>query len=277
MTSPRVGLFALNMDPTAGPAAAARVARLAEELGYDSLWVGEHVVLPDPRRPPSPMEPTAAILDPLISLAFLAAHTDRIRLGTGIVILPQRHPLVLAKELASLDVLSGGRLIFGLGVGYLEPELAAIGVPMASRGRRSDEYLEAMQALWTMERPAYEGRFVSFSGVDAHPRPVQRPLPVVVGGEGDAAWRRAARYGHGWYGFRLDPEQTAEAVRALAAAPRPDGLPRLEISVTPPPGPIDADLVARYAAAGVDRLILFPRARTLAELERFVRDHAPTR
>ncbi len=134
---PSVGLFGLNHN--AGPEALARFAPLAEELGYDSLWMGEHVVVPDPRRPPSPMEPDEPIHDPLVALAFAAAHTRRIRIATGIVILPQRNPVVLAKQLASLDAVSGGRLIFGMGVGYLEPEMTAVGVPMERRGARADE------------------------------------------------------------------------------------------------------------------------------------------
>src|SRR5438270_604003 len=173
--TPKLGLFAVNMRPTVEPEAAAWLGRLAEELGYESLWAGEHVVLPDPQRLPSPMPPTEPILDPLVSLTFLAAQTTRLRLGTGIIVLPQRNPVVLAKELASLDVLSGGRLLFGMGVGYLEPELAAAGVPMQDRGRRAEEYLEAMHALWTMTSPSYSGRFVSFSGVNAYPRPAQEP------------------------------------------------------------------------------------------------------
>src|SRR5262249_50566535 len=155
---------------------------LAEELGYDSLWMGEHIVVPDPHVRPSPMQPTDPILDGVAALAFLAGITERIRLATGIVILPQRNPLVVAKQLASVDVVSGGRVTSGSGVGYLGPAMAAIGVPRERRGARADEYLAAMRALWEADQPAYEGEFVSFSGVNAYPRPVQRPVPVIVGG-----------------------------------------------------------------------------------------------
>ena len=259
--TPKLGLFAVNMRPTVEPEAAAWLGRLAEELGYESLWAGEHVVLPDPQRPPSPMPPTEPILDPLVSLTFLAAQTTKLRLGTGIIVLPQRNPVVLAKELASLDVLSGGRLLFGMGVGYLEPELAAAGVPMQDRGRRAEEYLEAMQALWTMTSPSYSGRFVSFSGVNAYPRPVQEPLPVVMGGHGPAAYRRAVQRAHGWYGFRMDPSAAAFHIGKLAEAARryersPE-LGPLEISVTPPMA-LDAGIVSRYAEIGVHRLIVMP-------------------
>src|SRR3954468_25106181 len=133
MDEPTIGLFSANMHACATATGAATVARLAERLGYDSLWAGEHVVVPSPRVEPSPMDPDEPILDPLVALAHLAGQTDRIALGTGIIILPQRNPLVRAKQVATLDVLTGGRLILGLGVGYLEPEMRAVGVPMAGR------------------------------------------------------------------------------------------------------------------------------------------------
>src|SRR5262245_55428050 len=159
----KFGLFGINMGPCSAPGAASRVARAAEEAGFESLWTGEHVVLPDPQAPPSPVPPLEPMLDPTVALTFLAAHTKTIRLGTGIIILPQRNPLVLAKELASLDVLSGGRLIFGIGIGYLEPEFAALGIPFADKGARTEDYVKAMIAIWSMEKPAYSGRFAKFS------------------------------------------------------------------------------------------------------------------
>src|SRR6266571_2988804 len=134
-------------------AAIPRLPRAAEAAGFESLWGGEHVVLPDPQAPPSPMAPHEPILDPVIALTYCAAVTTRVRLGTGIIILPQRNPLVLAKELASLDRLSNGRLIFGVGVGYLEPEFQALGAPFRDRGRVTDDYLAAIRAIWTQEKP----------------------------------------------------------------------------------------------------------------------------
>jgi probable F420-dependent oxidoreductase len=179
-------------------------------------------VVPDPRVAPSPMEPEDPILDGLITLAFLAAHTERVRLATGIVILPQRNPVVLAKQLASLDVVTGGRLTFGMGVGYLQPEMEAVGVPMERRGARAAEYLGAMRALWEHERLSFDGEFISFSGVNAHPRPLQRPLPVVMGGYSPAVHRRAARDAQGWYGFFLDPDAAAEPIESIRlASPMP--------------------------------------------------------
>jgi probable F420-dependent oxidoreductase len=232
------------------------------------------------------MDPEDPILDGIVSLAFLAGTTERIRLATGIVILPQRNPVVLAKQLASLDVLSGGRLIFGMGVGYVEPEMSAVGVAMERRGARAVEYLAAMRALWEQERPTFEGEFVAFSGVNAYPRPLQRPLPVVIGGHSAAAHRRAAAHADGWFGFFIDRDQTAEQVaglrRALAGTGRRES--ELEVSVTPR-GRIDAEAVAAFAELGVDRLVLMPRGafersddpEAADEVEKFVRDHAPDR
>ena len=135
----KLGLFGINFGPCADPAAAARVATAAEAAGFESVWTGEHVVLPDPQAPPSPAPPETPMLDPAVALAHVAAHTRALRLGTGIVILPQRNPLVLAKELASVDVVSGGRLVFGLGAGYLKAEFDALGASFADRGARTSE------------------------------------------------------------------------------------------------------------------------------------------
>jgi probable F420-dependent oxidoreductase len=275
---PTIGLFAINSHACAAPDASARVAVLAERLGYDSLWAGEHVVVPSPRVTPSPMEPDEPILDPLVALAHVAAHTERIRLGTGVIILPQRNPLVLAKQVASLDVLCGGRLIFGLGVGYLEPEMRAIGVPMEGRGGRADEYLAAMRALWEDEAPAHRGRYAEFEGVDAHPRPVQQPLPVVVGGHTAAAHRRAARSADGWYGFLVGLRAMAEQRDLMHAAIEEAGRERpLQVSVTPSRR-LDQEVVEAYSDLGVDRLIVAPPVGlSLDDLLEFVESNAPTR
>ncbi|PYM27860.1 MAG: LLM class F420-dependent oxidoreductase [Candidatus Rokuibacteriota bacterium] len=273
------GLFSINAYACCEPAVAARVARAAEAAGFDSLWGGEHVVLPDPQAPPSPMAPHEPILDPVIALTYCAAVTSRVRLGTGIIILPQRNPLVLAKELASLDALSGGRLIFGVGVGYLEAEFRALGAPFEQRGAVADDYLAAMRAIWSQDTPAHRGRFVSFAGVQAYPRPVQRPHPpIVIGGRTPPAFRRAVEQGHGWYGFALDPARTATALEGLreaaARVARPAHLGPLEISVTPARGTtIDAATAHEYARLGVHRLILMPPPKLDADgLERFVAD-----
>jgi probable F420-dependent oxidoreductase len=259
----KFGLFAVNMYACSYPETAIQVAKLAEAAGFESLWAGEHVVLPSPQVPRSPMAPHDRILDPIVALTYLAAHTSRVRLGTGIIILPQRNPLVLAKELASLDELCGGRLICGIGVGYLEPEFRALGIPFTDRGKRTDDYLAAMRAIWTQPKPAYHGRFVSFEGVQAHP---QRNIPVVIGGESPPAYRRAVESAHGWYGFHLDVKETAHALAALRQArehsARPQVLGDLEISITPAE-PLTLEDVKRFADLGVHRLIVMPLHRML--------------
>jgi probable F420-dependent oxidoreductase len=272
----KFGLHSVNLHTCGYPDTAARLARAAEAAGFESLWVADHVVLPDPPVLQRPMAPDMRLLDPLVMLTFYAALTTRIRLATGVIVLPQRQPLVLAKQLASLDALSNGRLMFGLGVGWCEPEFQALGVPFEHRGSRGDDYLAAMRAIWTQEKPVYHGRFVTFSGVQAQPQPVQRPTPpIIVGGRAPAAFRRAVEYGHGWYGFGLDVEQTARDLEALRQAEkryhRPADLGKLEISITPPSYDVDQETVKRYAAVGVDRLVLRPQP-TLdsAGLEQFV-------
>ena len=159
----KFALFGINVGPCADPDVALRVAQAAEEHGLESVWTGEHVVLPDPQVPPSPVPPEVPFLDPAVALAYIAAGTTQLRLGTGIIILPQRNPVVLAKEMASLDVVSHGRLIFGVGIGYLKPEFDAIGAPFDHKGARSVEFLQAMLALWTQPKPVYQGRFVRFA------------------------------------------------------------------------------------------------------------------
>ncbi len=268
----KIALFGINYGPCADPRNSSQIARAAEAAGFESLWTGEHIVLPDPQVPPSPARPETPFIDSLIALTFVAAHTTTIRLGTGIIILPQRNPVVLAKELASTDVLTEGRLIFGIGVGYLKPEFDAIGAPFDHKGARSEEFLQAMIALWTMDKPEFRGRFVSFGGVNAMPRPVQKPHPeVVFGGHTKEAFSRAARLAKGWYGFALDLETTRQHVEGLKAACKEAGrrFEDLEISVTPSKR-VDRDEARRFADAGVHRLILLHRQNDAAGVLRFV-------
>ena len=266
----KFGLFGINMGPCADADVALRVAQAAEAGGLESVWTGEHVVLPDPQVAPSPVGPEVPFLDPAVALAFVAAGTKTIRLGTGIIILPQRNPLVLAKELASVDVVSRGRLIFGIGIGYLKAEFDALGIPFDHKGARTVEYLQAILAMWTQPRPSYRGRFVSFDGIQAFPHPLQQPHPpIVIGGATPQAFQRAVRYGNGWYGFALDVERTAQCLEGLRAARREHARPRelgeLEISITPA-GKLDRDTVKRFADLGVHRLIVFRPARSEAEV-----------
>ena len=259
----KFGLTQINTGAYSYPTTMIRIAQAAESAGFDSVWASEHVVLPDVQGQQSYMAPEHRILNPVVALTFIAAHTSTIRLGTGVIVLPQHHPLVLAKELASLDVLSGGRVIFGVGVGWAKPEFRALGVPLEDRGRRTDEYLAAMRAIWSEEKPSYNGQFVSFDNVQAYPRPLQHPYPpIIIGGRSPAAFRRAVEVAHGWYGFSLDLEETANAIADLRQAARrysrPDFLGELEISIAPRI-PIDLAVAQRFAELGVHRLILIPR------------------
>lgn len=255
----KIGWFGVGSGALADAAGTGELAAAAEALGYESVWVGEHPVLVDPHEPPSPLPPHSEMLDPVPALAFAAARTSTIRLGTGIVILPLRNPVTLAKEMASIDVLSGGRLDVGIGVGYVPGEYDAMGVDFHTRGRRADEYVDALRTLWHDDRPAIDGEFVSFTGVQCRPQPVQRPLPVHASGMSTAARRRAVARCHGWYGFFLDVDRTREAIdefgRLHDEVERPAELGPLEITITPPPVPVDAALRDAYAALGVHRLV----------------------
>jgi len=276
----KLGLYGINIGPCVDPDVAARVAKAAEDAGFDSVWTAEHVVLPDPQTPESPIPASTPILDPAVALGYVAAHTERIRLGTGIIILPQRNPVVLAKELATVDVLSRGRLIFGLGAGYIPKEFDALGADFAARGERADEYIDAIRCLWTETPPRFEGETIRVRDVDAQPRPVQRPHPpIVVGGMSKPALRRAVARGNGWYGFALDLDATAACVEGLRNAakivPRPDAHGELEISVTPAM-PVDADVLARFEELGVHRLILLGLGASGDDTVRFVETSANT-
>ena len=257
----KLALFGLHRGGSADPDTLARRARRAEDVGFESFWVGDHIALP--ATPPPGGDPSSQPrLEAVVALAYMAAVTTRVRLAIGVIVLPQRQPVLLAKQLTTVDVLSKGRLIVGIGVGYLEPELRALGATLNDRAARTDEYLAAMRALWDEPTPSFTGRFVSFSEVIERPRPIQRPHPpIVIGGHSAAAYRRAVRSGNGWYGWELDPAKTAESLRALrdaaADGERPAALGPLEITITPPSIP-DVDTVRRYADLGVHRLAIQP-------------------
>jgi probable F420-dependent oxidoreductase len=229
---------------------------------------------------PVPAPPETPFLDSIVSLTHVAAVTERLRLGTGILVLPHPNPVVLAKALASLGVVSGGRLIAGFAGGYVEAEFRALGVDFHRRGAITDDSLAAIHALWTEAEPRYAGRFARFGDIRFEPKPVQRPHPpIVIGGQAPAALARAARVGDGWYGFALTVEQCAPIIAELrrlrAATPR--AAQPLEISLTTFE-PLTDDLVGRAAAAGIDRLIVYPLVagdvleRTVQDLgARFIR------
>ena len=206
------------VSPVESPQHAVAFARLAEDCGFESLWTVDHVVMASEYRSVYPYDPSGrspfhahvAQPDPLVWLAYVAAATTRIRLATGVLILPQRNPLVLAKQAATLDRLSSGRLELGIGVGWVKEEADAVGVRFDDRGRRTDEYIEAMRALWSQDEATYHGRTVRFDRVVSEPRPVQAGgVPIVVGGHSKAAARRAGRYGNGFYPLGVDADRLA--------------------------------------------------------------------
>src|SRR5262245_12794738 len=225
------------------------------------------------RDSPVPAPPETPFLDSIVALTRAAAITERIRLGTGILVLPHHNPVVLAKALVSLDVMSKGRVIAGFAGGYVEPEFRALGVEFHRRGAITDDSLRAIRTLWTQEVPCHRGRFAEFGDIRFEPKPAQRPHPpIIVGGMAPAALHRAAREGDGWYGFALTVEQTAPVVAQLnrlrAELGRADA--SFEISLTTFE-PLSPELVAEAERAGIHRLIVFPSVPADA-LEAFVRD-----
>jgi probable F420-dependent oxidoreductase len=268
----KFGLFGMNMRPCVTPEAIAAVSRAAEETGFDSFWGGEHLALPDPPTASTPMPPRTTFVDLCVTIAFAAAHTRTLRFGTGIMILPLRNPVVLAKQLASVDVITGGRFIFGVGISNIEDEYRAIGMPLDNKGKRAEESISLMKTLWSMERAHFRGRFFSLDGVRAEPRPLQEPNPpIIFGGKSSHAYSRTARLGDGWFGYGLDLEATANCITGIRAACNMHrrSFDEIEISVTPK-GELDLELAGRYAELGVARLIVSPRTRDLSEMLRAV-------
>jgi probable F420-dependent oxidoreductase len=259
----KIGLFGVHRGAQAEPDALGRRAQMAEQAGFESVWVGDHISLPMGAQAVAAYPPEQHRLEAISALSFLAAITNRVKLGVGVIVLPQRHPLILAKQLTTVDVLSKGRLIFGIGVGYVESELRALGVSMSERAARTDEYVAAIRAVWDERAPGFSGRFVQWDDLMQTPRPVQQAgPPVVVGGSSAAAYRRALRLAHGFFGHNWTVEETAQRlgeIRALAqTVERPPKLGELEITITPREL-LDIDTARRYADLGVHRLAVLPR------------------
>jgi probable F420-dependent oxidoreductase len=284
----RVGFFAVGIGATVEPGVLRNVAMAAERLGFATLWAPEHVVLVEEyasRYPYSsgqfPGPSNIPIADPFTTLAYVAASTSTIRLGTGICLVPEHNPLVLAKTAATLDRLSGGRLILGAGVGWLAEEFAALGIPFEHRGARTREYIDVMRRLWTEPTSSHAGQFVGFAGVLSYPKPVNaNGIPVWFGGESAAALRRVAEYGDGWIGFKVMPAEAGAKIRRIEELLVANGRRRSDVTlaVSPYTEPITGDDLARYRDAGVDEVALLlsgrPRneAEIIAGLEQLARD-----
>ncbi|MBX6375415.1 MAG: LLM class F420-dependent oxidoreductase [Acetobacteraceae bacterium] len=275
--------FALHFGNNAFPdaAGAARLARLAEAAGFDSVFAVDHVVIPEDYASTYPYSATgrlpgsgaSAYPDPLIWMAFAAAATTRLRFMTGVIILPQRNPLVLAKQVATLDHMSGGRIELGIGVGWLREEFAALGVPFERRGRRADEYVAAMRALWREDGASFAGEFVNFQRVSCNPKPVARSVPIIVGGHSEAAARRAGRLGDGFFpsiGAQVDTMPLLDVVRRAAEAAGRD--PSAVEMITgcpdalPGSGKDPLAAVEERRARGIGRIVL-PVSAFLPDLE----------
>src|SRR5713101_1184333 len=247
----QIGFFAIGIGPSADPELLALAARAVEQCGFHSLWTGEHVVLVSQYASKYPYAQDGRMPLPT---------TKTVRLGTGICLVPEHNPVVLAKQVASLDKLSGGRFDFGVGIGWLAEEFAAVGVPWERRAERTREYLNAMKRLWTEEEPEFKGEFWSFPKVCSYPKPLQKPHPpIIFGGESGPALKRVGEVGDGWFGVNVTPDQAKakiERMRQYAqAAGRDPG--KLHFSVSSGIGaPIGLDEVKRYRDAGVHQVVV---------------------
>lgn len=265
----KFGLMFANAGPFAFPELMAHLATTAENAGFDSIWTVEHVAIPVGYKSEYPYDPSGKIPapenfpipDPLVSLAYVAALTKTIKLATGILILPQRHPLYVAKEVATLDVLSHGRVILGIGVGWLAEEFQALGIPFDERGGRTAETVKAMRSLWKATPEAFKGKYFEWGPLESNPKPVQQPgVPIVVGGHTELAARRAARYGDGFFPGRGDLATLAKLLDVMRDECGKVGRNPKDIEVTAGSYVTDADTLQRMRDLGVARIISMPPA-----------------
>jgi probable F420-dependent oxidoreductase len=252
------------------PAGMTALGAAAEAAGLDSVWTVEHVVVPKGYESQYPYDKSGRmpgsedlpIPDPLIWLAHLAATTTTVHLATGILIVPQRNPLVLAKQVATLDVLSGGRVLLGVGAGWLQEEFAALDIPFEERGRRLDDHIGALRAAWGEQPASFEGEFTRFSDVYSQPRPVGGTVPVIVGGHSRAAARRAGRLGDGFFPAGVDDDELATLIGVMRASAEAAGRDPDAVEITASGlalgGADPLAAVERYAALGVRRMMIGP-------------------
>jgi probable F420-dependent oxidoreductase len=261
----KFGLFIPAASPFVTPETLAKIGQCAEERGIDTLWVPEHVVLfedyasqyPYAEDGRIPSGPGVGMLEPFTSLAFLAAHTKAVRLGTAICLLPQRNPVYSAKEAANIDYLSNGRFEFGIGVGWLREEFDAVNVPWPNRGARTDEYIAVMKALWGDDPSEFHGEFYDLPPCSMFPKPVQSPHPpLVIGGESEAAMRRVARLGDSWHTFNREPHEMPPLLARLDELLAEHGRTRADVTVTASPymKPMSPEIVEGFAETGVDQV-----------------------
>jgi probable F420-dependent oxidoreductase len=259
----KLGLMYANTLAVTGGQVRAQISA-AEHAGYESVWVVEHVVIPKGYESTYPYSRSGKMLggaedfdipDPLVWLSFAAAVSTTIKLATGVLILPQRNPVILAKEVASLDVLSGGRVILGVGSGWLEEEFRTLGASFDDRGARADEYIRVLRTLWSDEVASFAGDFVSFDEVYLRPRPVNRSVPIVIGGHSKRAARRAGELGDGFYPASAAVDELPGLVALARETAERAGRDPAALEITMGSRP-DAASVERLAAAGVDRVVV---------------------
>lgn len=265
----KFGLMFANAGPFTFPEAFETLVKTADEVGIESIWSVEHVVVPvgyESAYPYSadgkmPGPENMPIPDPILPLAYAAAITKNLRLGTGVVILPQRNPLYVAKEMATLDVLSHGRAMLGVGIGWLQEEFEAVGVPFKERAKRTEESIRAIRSLWKSEAEPFEGQFYNWKAVESQPKPVQQPgVPIIIGGHAKGAARRAARCGDGFFPGRGDVETLQMLFAEMRAECEKIGRDPKEIELTAGTPVTDLDSVKRFADLGVSRMIIPPPA-----------------
>ena len=258
----KLGIHIPQIGRKAGPEAIRRGARQAEDLGYDNIWVNDHLAIPHD----APYPHSKSFYEPLITLTWAAAATSRVELGTSVLILPIRIPAHLAKELATLDLLSDGRLILGVGVGWMEAEFDAMGVPFHDRGARTDDIINILRACWGEDPISYRPTTVTaaLDGIRALPQP-ERKIPIWVGGNSKPALRRAKALGDGWHGTRVPIDQIDPIVEDLRAARGKDFVVSMRLFWDPLEDDQNAlkEMADGYATSGVDALILEPRQRAL--------------
>ena len=266
----KIGVTLVGIGKGARPNTIRTVAENAERLNFGTLIAPEHVVLFDHHESKYPYSPdgrflagsTINLLDPFIALTWAAAYTSRIRLTTGICLVPEHNPLELAKIVASLDYLSGGRFALGVGIGWSAEEFAALGIPFERRAQRTNEYIEAMRKLWSEEKSSYSGEFVSFKDARSFPKPAQGgKVPIIIGGESMPALRRVANYGSGWFGVNLNPAQAAEKIAILHALLDEKGRKHneIEIMISPYGNTVTKDDMRAYRDLGVTELVPYVR------------------
>jgi probable F420-dependent oxidoreductase len=273
--------FGLNFTPVY-PGQMRDLARLAEESGFESLWIGEHVIVPFGGVPEGDrvnFRPDSRFVEPWVALSHMAAVTTRVRLGTCIAVFPMHHPVHLAREIATLDVLSEGRVSVGIGVGMIEGEYQAVGEDFHTRGARLDEMIQVMDVLYHEQEPEFQGRFYRFPPSGFEPKPIQKPRPpLLIGGYSERALRRCVEVGDGWFGGSQAPASVQEIVASLQRGCADAGRPPLEITLLTGWGKgYDAELVEAYEHGGVDRLMVTPwtSSRTAQDgIERFAAEAA---